>query len=83
MSAKIRIKIFLETIEVKPTKENYSGEAGTEAESVSLSLEAQVKATAVTETDYQNLLASVLSSKVPAGFSANGQNIKSEIKILK
>ena len=76
-------KIFLETIEVKPTKENYSGEAGAEAESVSLSLEAQVKATAVTETDYQNLLASVLSSKVPAGFSANGQNIKSEIKNIK
>lgn len=73
-------KIFLETIEVKPAKENYSVDAGTEAESVSLSLEAQVKAMAITETDYQNLLAAILSSKVPAGFSANGQNIKSEIK---
>ncbi|MBI2309765.1 hypothetical protein HYU89_02595 [Candidatus Collierbacteria bacterium] len=73
-------KIFSETIEVKPTKENYSVDAGTEAESVSLSLDASVKAMAVTETDYQNLLAAILSSKVPAGFSANGQNIKSEIK---
>lgn len=75
-------KIFSETIEVKPIKENYSGDAGTEAESVSLSVDAQVKAIAVTETDYQNLLAAILSSKVPAGFSANGQNIKSEIKNL-
>jgi len=73
-------KIFIDTIEVKPVKENYSGDAGSEAESVSLSLESQVKTTAVTETDYQNLLASILSSKVPAGFSANGQNIKSEMK---
>lgn len=73
-------KIFSETIEVKPIKENYSVDAGTEAESVSLSVDAQVKAMAVTETDYQNLLAAILSSKVPAGFSANGQNIKSEIK---
>jgi hypothetical protein len=76
-------KIFLETLEAKPVKENYSGDVGTEAESVSLSLEAQVKAMAITETDYQNLLASILSSKVPAGFSANGQNIKSEIKNIK
>lgn len=75
-------KIFSETIEVKPIKENYSVDAGTEAESVSLSLDASVKAMAVTETDYQNLLAAILSSKVPAGFSANGQNIKSEIKNL-
>ncbi|MBI5356286.1 hypothetical protein HZB78_01600 [Candidatus Collierbacteria bacterium] len=76
-------KIFVDSIEVKPTKENYSGDAGTEAESVSLSLEAQVKAIAVTETDYQNLLASILSSKAPAGFSANGQNVKSEINNIK
>ncbi len=73
-------KIFTETIEVKPTKEDYSVDAGTEAESVSLSLDTLVKAIGVTETDYQNLLAAILSSKVPAGFSANGQNIKSEIK---
>lgn len=76
-------KIFPETLEVKPVKENYSGEAGTEAESISLSLETQVKAMAVTETDYQNLLASILSSKIPAGYSANGQNVKSEIKNIK
>lgn len=76
-------KIFPETLEVKPMKENYSGEAGTEAESISLSLETQVKAMAVTETDYQNLLASILSSKIPAGYSANGQNVKSEIKNIK
>jgi len=73
-------KIFGDSIEVKPTKENYSGDAGAESESVSLSLEAEVKATAITEADYQNLLAAILSSKVPAGFSANGHNIKSEIK---
>ena len=73
-------KIFIDTIEVKPVKENYSGDAGAESESVSLSLEAEVKATAITEADYQNLLAAILSSKVPGGFSANGQNIKSEIK---
>jgi len=73
-------KIFSETIEVKPTKENYSVESGTESESVSLSLDASIKAMAVAETDYQNLLATILSSKVPAGFSTNGQNIESEIK---
>lgn len=73
-------KIFVDTVEVKPVKENYSGDTGAEAESVSLSLEAQVIATAITETDYQNLLAAILASKVPAGFSANGQDIKSEMK---
>lgn len=76
-------KVFPETIIALPTEEKYSAQTGDEATTLKLSLTADVTALAVQDTDYQNLLSSLLQNKLPDGFAISSGNINTSIENVK
>lgn len=76
-------KVFPETIIAIPTEEKYSAQVGDEATTLKLSLTADVTALAVQDTDYQNLLSSLLQNKLPDGFAISSGNINTSIENVK
>lgn len=73
-------KVFTETMTANPTEEKYSAQAGDEASSVTLSMTADINALAMNETDYQNVVAAVLQSKIPDGFALLSSALQTSIE---
>lgn len=73
-------KVFPETVSAIPTKEEFDHSVGSEATEEKLTLTAQVTILAVKEGDYYDLLASVLSEKIPDGFTLKSERMETSIE---